>query len=341
MHQQSQISFFYSTPFGSVMANRGYSVGAYRYGFDGKDKDNESFNGTFPVAIGIGARIYDSRLGRRWNLDPLMGDFPYESPYNFAGCSPLVFLDAEGWKKIITHVYMNYKSVKNEKTGEITLVKTGLTTVSIIANDELRSKSRVQNSAIFGRSVNNVSNEMVYDWYDVNETITHTIIDGVETGIVSETNLGDYGTITNLNLAWLADVKVDDVSIEDFFNPTGGIRWTSENGQGGETRPGSGNIVSENIDLLLAALGAASTADGTSKPTTYLEGMKTLVDAHSVGKDLAENELIIQDAIKKMEYVKQPVVDGKTKCPSCKGQEDSSHIDQKNKKGTFDILTKP
>lgn len=41
MRQHPPISFFYITPFGSAMANRGYNCGAYRYGFNGKEKDDE------------------------------------------------------------------------------------------------------------------------------------------------------------------------------------------------------------------------------------------------------------------------------------------------------------
>ena len=61
------------------------------YVFNGKEKDNEiNVNGgSFPMAIGIGARIYDSRLGQWLSLDPLMMSYPSHSPYNFVINNPI------------------------------------------------------------------------------------------------------------------------------------------------------------------------------------------------------------------------------------------------------------
>ncbi len=50
--------------------------GAYRYGFNaGSEKDDEIFIGAYTAEYWE----YDSRLGRRWNVDPLYSDD--ESPY--------------------------------------------------------------------------------------------------------------------------------------------------------------------------------------------------------------------------------------------------------------------
>jgi hypothetical protein len=254
-----------------------------------------------------------------------------------------MFVDKDGKKKTVTHVYINYTKVIDEKTGDITYKETGRTTVSVIKSDELQSVARIKNLEFLGRSVDNVTNETVYDWYDIEEIHTHTIIDGVETNVSTETKLGDeVRTTTNSNWQWLADSKVDDGSIEDLFKPTSGIVWSSSTGQGGETKSisGKGEISYENIDLLLSTLGTATTAAGTSQATNFIEGLKQLVDALSVGKDLIDNEITIPDAIEKMESKKQEVVNGKTKCPSCKQQEDSTHIDNVKGVGTFDKITK-
>ena len=48
-------------PFGSPMATRAYSSGGYRFGFNGKEKDDEiNVDGG---SYDFGARIYDGRLG--------------------------------------------------------------------------------------------------------------------------------------------------------------------------------------------------------------------------------------------------------------------------------------
>lgn len=75
-------------------------IGPYRYGFNGKEKDDE-------VSVGggsydFGARMYDSRLGRWLSLDPRSNDYPYFSPYGFAVDAPLIFIDPDG-EKIVIH----------------------------------------------------------------------------------------------------------------------------------------------------------------------------------------------------------------------------------------------
>jgi RHS repeat-associated protein len=76
------------------MQGREYSVGEYRYGFNGAEKDNEVKG--FGNSIDFGARMYDSRIGRWMSLDPLMKKYPDLSPYTFTGNNPIKFLDFDG-----------------------------------------------------------------------------------------------------------------------------------------------------------------------------------------------------------------------------------------------------
>ena len=70
-------------PFGMTMPGRTYSSPAYRYGFQGQEKDDElkgeenSLNYTF--------RMHDPRVGRFFATDPLEKSYPYYSPYAFSG----------------------------------------------------------------------------------------------------------------------------------------------------------------------------------------------------------------------------------------------------------------
>ena len=54
-------------PFGYPIPNRSTNIGGYRYFFNGQEGDNEVFG----EGIGLAAEFwqYDSRLGKRWNLD--------------------------------------------------------------------------------------------------------------------------------------------------------------------------------------------------------------------------------------------------------------------------------
>jgi len=81
-------------PFGSLMPGRKFSAGAYRYGFNGKENDNDVKGEGNQQDYGM--RIYDSRLGKFLSVDPLMGKFPFYSPYHYAGNSPIKFIDLDG-----------------------------------------------------------------------------------------------------------------------------------------------------------------------------------------------------------------------------------------------------
>jgi RHS repeat-associated protein len=67
-------------------------IGAYRYGFNGKEKDNENFEGAYD----FGARILDVRLGRWLSVDPYFKEYEYISTYSYSSNSPIVIVDSDG-----------------------------------------------------------------------------------------------------------------------------------------------------------------------------------------------------------------------------------------------------
>ena len=83
-------------PFGQEMPGRTYSPNAYRYGFNGKEKDDE-IKGSSGTSYDYGARMYDTRIGRMFSRDP-MGDIAYPglTPYSGMGGNPICNIDAEG-----------------------------------------------------------------------------------------------------------------------------------------------------------------------------------------------------------------------------------------------------
>gem|GEM_PF-4005236 len=79
------------SPFGTILDNRNFG-NSPRVGFNGQEKDNEiSGNGNNYTAE---FWQYDSRLGRRWNVDPILK--PWESLYATFGNSPILFSDPNG-----------------------------------------------------------------------------------------------------------------------------------------------------------------------------------------------------------------------------------------------------
>jgi len=65
-----------------LMPGRKYSIANtnYRYGFNGKENDNDIENG----AQDYGMRIYEGRLGRFLSVDPLSNKYPWLTPFQFA-----------------------------------------------------------------------------------------------------------------------------------------------------------------------------------------------------------------------------------------------------------------
>jgi RHS repeat-associated protein len=82
-------------PFGMAMPGRKYFVQVpYRYGFNGKENDNEiKGEGN---QLDYGARIYDPRLGKFLSVDPLEQEYPELTPYQFASNRPIDGIDVDG-----------------------------------------------------------------------------------------------------------------------------------------------------------------------------------------------------------------------------------------------------
>lgn len=82
-------------PFGSLLPGRNFSSDSYRFGFNGKENDNEVFGatGTFQD---YGMRAYDTRVGRFISVDPIASKFPMLTPYQFASNNPIWLIDLDG-----------------------------------------------------------------------------------------------------------------------------------------------------------------------------------------------------------------------------------------------------
>jgi RHS repeat-associated protein len=70
----------------------------YRYGFNGKENDNEVKGEANQQDYGM--RIYDTRVGRFLSTDPLTSQFPFYSPYQYAGNTPIISIDLDGTEPI-------------------------------------------------------------------------------------------------------------------------------------------------------------------------------------------------------------------------------------------------
>ena len=86
-------------PFGMLMPGRNFTSENYRFGFNGKETDNQ-VKGT-GAQYDYGFRIYDSRLGKFLSIDPLFQTYPFYTPYQFSGNNPILFIDVDGLERVI------------------------------------------------------------------------------------------------------------------------------------------------------------------------------------------------------------------------------------------------
>lgn len=85
--------------------------GSYRFGFNGKMKDNELYG--LGNSIDYDARFYSPRLGRPLSVDPLAKEFPMLSPYQFFSNNPVWYIDLDGKEGIVYTVNL-WKTTSGE-----------------------------------------------------------------------------------------------------------------------------------------------------------------------------------------------------------------------------------
>ena len=117
-------------PGGMDMPGLSYSISNtnYRYGFNGKEKDNR--DGV--VQYDYGFRIYDPRLVRFKSVDPLTNSFPWYTPYQFAGNKPIWAIDLDGLEEYLVTNYYDRRgrieetlitTITNKETGDLENLK--------------------------------------------------------------------------------------------------------------------------------------------------------------------------------------------------------------------------
>jgi RHS repeat-associated protein len=72
------------------MPGRKHNGGTYRYGFNGKETDSETGIQDY------GMRWYLPNIARFASVDPLADEFPYYTPYQFSGNTPIFAIDLDG-----------------------------------------------------------------------------------------------------------------------------------------------------------------------------------------------------------------------------------------------------
>lgn len=128
-------------PFGMQMPGRSFEQtnSSYRYGFNGKENDNELKGPGDQLDYGM--RIYDPRAGRFLSVDPLASKYPELTSYQFTSNSPIENIDLDGAeaKKYEINHYESYDSkgrllTSNTKTTEVKVIQNAWTAMANFYN---------------------------------------------------------------------------------------------------------------------------------------------------------------------------------------------------------------
>lgn len=109
-------------PFGMQMPGRVFNSQSTRYGFNGKENDREW--GTSLIQ-NYGFRLYNPALGKFLSVDPLMANFPWWTPYQFAGNTPIQALDLDGLEILDYRSSIFYMGIGKSKLSNFTFIHAG------------------------------------------------------------------------------------------------------------------------------------------------------------------------------------------------------------------------
>jgi RHS repeat-associated protein len=118
-----------------LMPERSISSTVYKFGFNGKEKDDE-IRGS-GNSINFGARMYDPRIGKWLSVDPLAAAYPYASPYNFALNTPIQAVDPDGKVVVFVNGYQGGKAMARDlfDNGLIRGIKRAFTQEKLTKSD--------------------------------------------------------------------------------------------------------------------------------------------------------------------------------------------------------------
>jgi RHS repeat-associated protein len=87
--------------YGVELSGWGYvNIDSYRYGFNGKELDQDGMGGGGST-YDYGFRIYNPALGKFLSVDPLIQSYPWYTPYQFAGNTPIGAIDLDGLEPLL------------------------------------------------------------------------------------------------------------------------------------------------------------------------------------------------------------------------------------------------
>lgn len=180
-----------NTTFGSPLIGRSYEMDTlvgYRFSFNGKENDKEGMGGGNST-YDYGFRIYNPWIAKFLSIDPLNSDYPWYTPYQFAGNMPIWAIDIDGLEPMFSNnfnengtqgsSFFDIKSGKTFNFGE------GSASFSF---DEKKLVAFTNNS----NDKTNVWNENTSDYEEVDYSSKDVTVWGNKTQLVVEKSKSNF-----------------------------------------------------------------------------------------------------------------------------------------------------
>jgi|GEM_PF-6789372 len=254
-------------PFGMIMNGRNWNTSGYRFGFNGKEKDDETY-GT-GNEYDFGERGYDPRRCQFLSIDKLWRKYAKESNYIFTSNNPILYLDNDGNDKVY---YLNIKL----KDGTVITLAT-----KRIVNNQFVRHARYYEGA--GPDGTGGSPKVEWFYTDVKQTLTFDLSTKKIVNITKEES--DYSN--KYSVAKYAAMKAKRI-----FDFTQGDGWTlaspdarSGNDPDNKSKNWSGYLP---YDEIMAAIGALGQNSNLPKDLKIAEDAKDLCE--KIQKEIDKNK---------------------------------------------------
>ena len=269
-----------------------------------------------PMAYDYGFRIYSPEIGKFLSVDPLTGDFPFYTPYQFSANNPITSIDLDGLEAVIT---INSSWFKNE-------IDKAITTKTIEGNE--RASFLAFHSLTVDRPADIAGSTYVRDLYggeDLAGTFNYSEDNPLGLTVLDQDgnelfNVSQVVPEHNSSQHWYDPILNFFRGLDASLNENGeGFIFTTETGlvgQVGHVRGGDVEGTIE-IDLLMAAVGAAGSAAANKQvlfpgknAKEVAEGLKQIYEAAQTGENVIE-------ALEVQKGTIPSGLDTKFICPTC------------------------
>ena len=280
----------------------GIAAKGYRYGFNGKENDNEVKGEGNEQDYGM--RVYDPGLGKFLSVDPLTKKFPHYTPYQFSGNTPIQATDQDGAETFLEQFHFSKRQY-----AEFQIAR-----AKWLAEEEQKRRNIVLMADIYGNghigSEAVVKDQLAYIKDEHDEAVASAIIQGP---------FGSFGFLLGGDQSALKWSVVDGtmmsfsgipVGKSSVFPSTINVSERSSISTNGVEMPATIRPIGVNISNIESTDGVEVPGRVQSRINITNKGWKHVLDRHFSGRRNASQFTITPEMLSSLLYQvrKSPVI---------------------------------